>query len=287
MAIIGLLLTLTLGLGITKLKFATGTDSYLNQDEPVYKESVRYQDRFGGEANLTVITMDEGHTVAELLTNETNRSAITQASAEIRKIEGIRGVIDPIVALDLSSRLISADPAKPTLENIITSVASQALNAAEAAAPAADQPARQADIAATTAKVLAIPEEDRQLGKPEWTNFLLYDNQGEIRQSQRAVFPDSRHAMIITRFDGNMKVDPATAATNQSFDIIQKLDKGQPLQLQNASVRTTGAPKLLVEINDYLRGGMLTLAAIAVAIMVLILLVLFDVRWRLLPLRWC
>ena len=277
-SIVGLLLTITLGFGITRLQFATGTDSYLNKDEPVYQESVRYQDRFGGEANLTVVTMDEGHTVDELVTNEANRAAIAKVSADIRQVDGVRGVIDPIVALDLSSRLISADPAHPTLENLLTSVASRALNAAEAAAPPADQPARQADIATTTNKVLAIPEADRQLGKPEWTKFLLYDNQGEIRQSQRAVFPDSRHAMIITRFDGNMLVDPATAATNRSFDLIQGL------QLEHASTRTTGAPKLLVEINDYLRGGMLTLAGIAVAIMVVILMVLFDVRWRLLPL---
>ena len=41
---------------------------------------------------------------------------------------------------------------------------------------------------------------------------------------------------------------------------------------------------LLTDINDYLTGGMLTLGAIAVAIMIVILLVLFDVRWRLLPL---
>ena len=46
----------------------------------------------------------------------------------------------------------------------------------------------------------------------------------------------------------------------------------------------TGAPILLDDINNYLRGGMLMLGGIAVAIMTLILLVLFDVRWRLLPL---
>jgi hypothetical protein len=41
---------------------------------------------------------------------------------------------------------------------------------------------------------------------------------------------------------------------------------------------------LLKDINDYLRGGMLTLGAIAVALMVVILVLLFGVRWRLLPL---
>ena len=41
---------------------------------------------------------------------------------------------------------------------------------------------------------------------------------------------------------------------------------------------------LLKSINDYLQGGMLTLGGIAVAVMVAILLLFFNVRWRLLPL---
>jgi hydrophobe/amphiphile efflux-3 (HAE3) family protein len=41
---------------------------------------------------------------------------------------------------------------------------------------------------------------------------------------------------------------------------------------------------LLKGINDYLRGGMLTLGGIAVAVMIIILMLFFNVRWRLLPL---
>ena len=52
----------------------------------------------------------------------------------------------------------------------------------------------------------------------------------------------------------------------------------------NADVTVTGAPYFLKDINDYLKGGMLQLGAIAVVVMMIILLVLFKVRWRLLPL---
>lgn len=276
-AVCGLLITLTMVYGITKLEFATGTDSYLNADEPIYRDSVDYQTRFGGEANLTVITMAKGHTVSELITNPKNRAAIEKASAKIREIPGVRGVIDPSVALELSNNLISADPDNPSLENLLASVANQSLNDAITDAPEADKAARAADMVITTERVVKIKESDQVLGNEAWTNFLLHDNQGEIRLSQRAVFPNDTHAMILTRFDGNLAVDPATAATNKAYDIIDEL------KLEDATVRTTGAPKLLVEINDYLRGGMLTLGAIAIGIMVLILLVLFNVRWRLLP----
>ena len=55
----------------------------------------------------------------------------------------------------------------------------------------------------------------------------------------------------------------------------------EALDSRTRPIVTTGAPILLKDINDYLRGGMLTLGGIAVAIMVVILLVLFNVRWRL------
>src|SRR6476646_7808131 len=56
------------------------------------------------------------------------------------------------------------------------------------------------------------------------------------------------------------------------------------MQFPNTTAVTTGASLLLKDINDYLRGGMLSLGAIAAFIMVIILAVLFRVRWRLLPL---
>ena len=56
------------------------------------------------------------------------------------------------------------------------------------------------------------------------------------------------------------------------------------LEFGDATVSTTGAAVLLRDLNDYLTGGMLVLGAIAVGLMVIILLVAFDVRWRLLPL---
>ena len=65
-ALVGLILTMVLGFGITRLEFATGQDSYLNKDDEVYIDNVAYQDLFGGQAMLGLITMDDGHTIDEL-----------------------------------------------------------------------------------------------------------------------------------------------------------------------------------------------------------------------------
>ena len=70
----GLLITVGLGFGITKLEFSTGQDNYLNKSDQVYKDNVAYQNLFGGQAMLTLVTMDQGHTVAELFTPDGRRA---------------------------------------------------------------------------------------------------------------------------------------------------------------------------------------------------------------------
>src|SRR2546423_14880269 len=52
-SVVGLLVTVALGLGISGLKFQTGQESYLNKGERVYKDNVVYQRLFGGQANTT------------------------------------------------------------------------------------------------------------------------------------------------------------------------------------------------------------------------------------------
>ena len=79
-SIIGLLVTLALGAGITQLHFTSSQDAYLNKSDQVYKDNVAYQNLFGGEAMLTVITMDKGHNVVELL-DDANRAEAQPRSA--------------------------------------------------------------------------------------------------------------------------------------------------------------------------------------------------------------
>src|SRR5258708_1110087 len=81
-SVIGLLVTLTLGAGISQLQFTSSQDAYLNKSDQVYKDNIAYQKLFGGEAMLTVITMDKGHTVDELL-NDTNRAKLSAVGKKL------------------------------------------------------------------------------------------------------------------------------------------------------------------------------------------------------------
>ncbi|HEX2381840.1 MAG TPA: MMPL family transporter [Acidimicrobiales bacterium] len=279
-SVIGLLVTLILGLGITRLDFATGQDSYLNKSDQVYKDNVAYQALFGGQAMLTVITMDPGHTIDELFTAE-NRQQFTQMHETLAATGDYQGIITPVTVMEFSDSLVQSPDGNPA-----TSVAGKAtltaLGKETAGSPQAQ--ARNDDNAQTLTRLTAIPFEQRTLDNPEWVKFLLYDNTGEIRKPLRSFFPDSTHAQVITRLLGNESLDEEGAAATQAKREAEKLELVSPSSERIATTVTTGASILLKDINDYLRGGMLTLGAIAVAIMVVILLVLFNVRWRLLPL---
>ncbi|MDQ6852977.1 MAG: MMPL family transporter [Actinomycetota bacterium] len=272
-AVIGLLVTLILGLGITRLEFSTGQDSYLNKSDTVYKDNVAYQKLFGGQAMLTLVTMEKGHTVNELFTPE-NQAKWRAVEDEVHKSTDVVGVVSPRTVLEFSDRLVQSPTGDPT-----QSVAGRALLAATARDPSPEgQAARSADAATTLQRLNAVPQEQRTLDNPAWVDFLVHDNQGGIRKGLRTFIIDDTHAQMVTRLVGNASITTEGSAADKV------VAAGDHLKFANASDITTGAPILLKDINDYLTGGMLTLGAIAVAIMIVILLVLFDVRWRLLPL---
>lgn len=272
-SVVGLLVTLGLGFGITKLEFATGQDSYFNKSDQIYKDSVAYQDLFGGQAMITLATMDEGHTVAELFTAE-NREQWKTVSQELHDSGQVLGVITPLDIMKFNEALVQSANGDPT-----QSMAGRALLAATERDPDTEgQAARQADALVTLDRLNAVPAAERTLDNPEWVDFLLHDNQGEIRKALRSFIIDDQHAQMITRLEGNASIKGEGAASQVTEEAAAHLD------ITNASLVTTGAPILLRDINDYLTGGMLTLGGIAIAIMVVILLLFFDVRWRLLPL---
>ncbi|MGZ6975054.1 MAG: efflux RND transporter permease subunit [Acidimicrobiia bacterium] len=270
---IGAILTVGLGYGITNLKFATGQDSYLNKSDRVYKDSVAYQKLFGGQAMLTLVTMDKGHTVKELFT-PANIAQWKSIGKNLQDSGQIVNSVSPLTALQFNDALVTGPNGDPT-QGVAGKIMLDAISREKS--PAA-QAARQADASTTLTRISAIPVAERTLDNPAYVDFLLHDNQGKIRKPLLANFPDDQHAQIVTRLPGNASIE------DEGKTAVFVQDEAKKLHFANASIVTTGAPMLLKNVNDYLTGGMLTLGAIAAAIMALILIVLFSVRWRLLAL---
>ena len=271
---IGLVFTIVLGFGITRLEFATGQDSYLNRDSDVYKDNVAYQERFGGQAMLSLIVMDDGKRVEDLFTPE-GIETMSTVRDELEASGKVLGVVSPLDAIEFSNSLVEP----PADGDLTKSIAGSAiLHATEVETDPALKEQRLADAAVTLQRTAEFTPEQRTLDNPEWVKFLLYDNQGEIRSSLRPVFPDPTHAQMLTRLPGNLSIEDEGIASDAVLEITDDFT------FDGATVTTTGAPVLLKGINDYLRGGMLTLGGIAVAVMIVILILFFNVRWRLLPL---
>ncbi len=276
--VVGGILTLGLGYGTTKLKFSTDQSNYLNKSDQVYKDNVAYQKLFGGEAMLTLVTMDPGHTVAELFTpNDVQQW--TKVAREIDRSPRVLNVVTPLSALQWNVNLI-----KGTNGDVTSSVVGKILAADIARDPSAKgKTARSTAALATIQRLNAIPPAQRTITNRKYLDFLIYDNPlpndpTPIRTPLLALFPDTRHAQLVVRLRGNQSIkDEGKAA-----DFITA--SARSLHFDHAQITTTGAPALLENLNNYLTGGMTTLALIAIGIMAVILLLLFRVRWRLLPL---
>src|SRR4249920_3248001 len=110
---IGAILTVGLGYGTTKLEFSTSQSNYLNSSDQVYKDNVAYQDLFGGQAMVTLVTMAPGHTVTELFTP----AAIAQwksVEAKIRASGQALNVVSPLTALQWNDNLIKSPSGDPS-----------------------------------------------------------------------------------------------------------------------------------------------------------------------------
>ncbi|MGI8756779.1 MAG: efflux RND transporter permease subunit [Acidimicrobiales bacterium] len=292
-SVVGLVITLVLGLGIPKLQFATGQDSYLNGSDQVAKDNRAYQKLFGGQILIVLFTMEEGHKVAEL-TDPANAKTIRAAQTEIQKSPEVEAVLSPLDTLEYSQNLLTRTPEDPTSNapRFDLGVASKTIaGVATGKAQAAEKPdspgakARGADFAQTAERLGpfadppgATSAAKRTLANPEWVDVLLHDNTGQIRKPLRSSFFDDTHAQMIVRLKGNASIEVEGAGA------VAVKEAMASRHIASGKILVTGAPVLLKDINDYLRGGILSLGAVAIAIMVVILLVFFDVRWRLLPL---
>lgn len=267
--------------GAGGLEFATGQDSYLDADSPIAKDNEAYQNLFGGELMVVLFTADEGKTIADLFT-PANLERFAAIEEKLRASDAIESVISPVTPLDWSTSIATSGVGTQILNDTI----------ARETDPA-KQEIRQKDLMLTTARAAGAGEQS--LANPAWIDFLMYSNEGfslaedntvvrppddelKIRRSLLSAVPDRTHAVLGAVVTGNASLDElaaGNAAVKEAFE-------GQ--QFENASFIVTGTPTFLTEINDYLQGGMLTLGAIAVGVMVIILLIAFKVRWRLLPL---
>ncbi len=271
-SVVGLLVTLSLGLGIVHLKFVTSNASYLNQSDIAQQENAAYEKVFGGDPMAIMLTMHSPLTINNVFTPQ-NQAAFKSIEAKLSKDPSVFSVATPQDEYTLSENLLSSKSGSP----VDTAVAGLLLNAYQTDPSASGKAARLANIQAQLKQMTAVPVNQRVETNPNWVNVLTHNPDGTLREAVKSFFPNSTHALIYVFLKGGLSIDQESNAAASVQQIVNQTS------FQNVSIDTTGVPALLKTINDYLKGGMFTLGSIAALIMILILLLTFSVRWRLLP----
>ncbi|MEZ5217721.1 MAG: MMPL family transporter [Ilumatobacteraceae bacterium] len=288
-ALVVVAITVVLGLGARNIEFATGQDSYLNPDSQIAIDNVGFQEDFGGETVILLFTATDGADVSDLFAGP-NLAELERITAELQGVAGSYAVVTPLTSLQFSDQLLSGG---------VGSVGSGALLSA-ASRDTAGAEVRQDDLAVALARLGAIDEADRVIGNPAYNDLLIYDNAGftvdagtvippadgerRVRLSLASTFPNVEGGIVNGTavggvvLEGNADLDTQTAATKAVLNVLETA------QFDGFDLVVTGSPVYLAEINDYLKGGMLTLGAAALALMAIVLAIMFRVRWRLLPL---
>ena len=176
-AVFGAMLAITvlLAFGLTRLEFATGQDSYLNQDSQIAIDNVRYQADFGGETAIVLFQAQEGHDITELFQGA-NLEELKRLEAELRDIPEVYAVLAPLTAVQYSEAIVT--------EGVGTNAL---LSAAERDPDPKAKEIRQADISTTLARLNSVQTKD--MSNPDWVNFLLFDNTGFAVEGDEVVPP--------------------------------------------------------------------------------------------------
>ena len=271
-SVAGLVITVALGLGITQLKFVTSNGSYLNSTDKAQVENQAYEALFGGDPMVTMFTMQPGTTIDNLFTGH-NVAQFESIQRRLLADPTVFGVVTPLDAVDLSSALSHSPDGNPT-DSVAGKLLASAYQRDPSPTSAAIRVSTAVELAASQA---AIPPAQRVLSNPAWVHFLTHNPDGTLRKASSTFFPNNTHGAMTVLLKGGLSIHQESAAAES----VEKIVDGA--SFQNTTTVTTGVPALLSTINDYLRGGMLTLGALAAVVMVIILVLLFNVRWRLLP----
>ena len=264
--VVVLLVTLVMTGGLTRLEFETSQASLISPDSDVYKTSQRYQAQFGGEP---MIALYRGP-IEELVSPE-NLTELRALEAELRATGRFVAVLGPAMTLDFAVTQLDIAP------TLLSGASAREQAAAPDEATRAAVAERYAELIASESSRLTAAGEP-SLDNPDFVHFLLTEPDGTVRPALADIFPDPEHALLVVRLPGNASIAEQGVLADEVREIVDR----HPIE--GFETLATGSPVLMQEINDYLRGGMAILGALAAVVMLGILWLVFRARWRLLSL---
>lgn len=265
-ALVGLALTVGLGVGLTSIKFSTSNADYLNRSDPAAIGNREYSSLFGGDPIAVLFTMRRGTTVDDLLT-PANQNQMRRIDSELSRDPDVFDVISPLTALGFAANV---EQGQSVAAEMFLSAYNRDTNQHSKAA-------RLAYLVEEARQLAAFSPADEVLSNPQWVHFILHDPNGPLRSVITPFIPDDRHLLMPVFLKANLTFNQEMSAAAKVESIIGSA------HYQNATTITTGVPEVEKDVNDYLRSGLRDLVVLAALLMAVILIVTFRVRWKLLP----
>jgi hypothetical protein len=268
--------------GITMLKTETGFNALVSPDSEISQGNSRYEEQFGGEP-ITILL--EGK-LDDIFSAE-NLVIMSDFKQEFSYDERYCAVIGPITLLQMA--IEEANQARQAFQEQITIAQEAAAMEARQAAAAMGLSVLQQEQAAQQARTEVLQkfqpqiEQIQLIGEPSLDNpffisTVLYDSEGAINQLMQPFIPDDEHALIIITPRGNMEDEEALQAAKDIEDFFSV----HPLVKANTTI--VADTKLVDAISNRMGKNFAILLGLSIVVMIVILLVMFRVRWRLLSL---
>jgi len=268
--------------GITMLRTETGFNALVSPDSEISQDNSRYEAQFGGEP-ITILLSGQ----LDDIFSAGNLAILFDFEREFSSDTRYRAITGPVNLLQIA--LEEADRTRQAFWEQVALAQEAAATEARQAAATTGLSELQQEQAAQQARVEVLQgfqpqiEQMQLIGEPSLDNPLfiaavLYDSEGAVSQVMQPFLPDDEHALIVVTPQGNMddKESLQAAKDIEAFFFVHPL----------VDVDTTiiAATKLIDAISSRMGNNMAILLGLSVAVMIVILLIMFRVRWRLLSL---
>lgn len=117
-----------------------------------------------------------------------------------------------------------------------------------------------------------VPDQQQELDQS------IFEEDGVMREAFANVVPDDYHSLMVVKLEGSL-------SDTEKDEVYQKLTQAlEREEFQDLSYVVSGRPVLDTSLRAEMQSNMKAMVASAVGAMLVILLLIFKVRWRILPL---
>lgn len=272
------LLFIILFTGVSRIKMATGNETLVKDDNPVYQSNKEMEESFGGEAILVLFT---DSTQGNLLSYE-NINKIWDVEQRLQYEENIFSIMSPASIVHQMTERQSFEIKKQilTISDGLVDVSEQLQELSNLVGGNTQLEMKLNEIAKgleifhnkSNMMVATIPGNQIELDQ------IIYDDQKAIRTIFKDVILDDQNCLMVVKLQGNLGDEEKKRIGKELISILQKEE------FDNLSYIVSGKPILDASLQTEMKSNMMMMVVLAVMIMFIILAIVFKVRWRMLSL---